>query len=146
MEYEWDNKAVINLSKHGVSFEEAKTVFDDPLYVDFYDPDHSHSEHRFILLGESIQSRLLFVSYMERDNVIRIISAREKQRNRSEKLMNKNEIEDELRPEYDLQSLQVRKLGAGRKRFCDTVRLDPNVIATLPSAEAVNEALRYCVK
>lgn len=55
MEYEWDNnKAVINLSKHGISFEEAKTVFDDPLYVDFYDPDHSHSEHRFILLGESI--------------------------------------------------------------------------------------------
>ncbi|MEI6708210.1 MAG: BrnT family toxin, partial [Methylococcales bacterium] len=78
MEYEWDNyKAVSNLSKHGVSFEEAKTVFDDSLYVDFYDPDHSHSEHRFILLGESIQSRLLFVSYMERDNVIRIISARE---------------------------------------------------------------------
>jgi len=42
MEYDWDkNKAVANLSKHGVSFEEAKTVFNDPLYVDFYDPDHS---------------------------------------------------------------------------------------------------------
>lgn len=78
MAYEWDkNKAVTNLSKHGVSFEEAKTVFDDPLYVDFYDPDHSHNEHRFILLGESIQGRLLFVSYMERDNAIRLISARE---------------------------------------------------------------------
>jgi uncharacterized DUF497 family protein len=78
MEYEWDNnKAVANLSKHGVSFEEAKTVFDDPLYVDFYDPNHSYNEHRFILLGESIQGRLLFVSYMERGNVIRIISARE---------------------------------------------------------------------
>ena len=78
MEYEWDNyKAVSNLSKHGVSFEEAKTVFDDPLYVDFYDPDHSYSEHRFILLGESIQGRLLFVSYMQRNNMIRIISARE---------------------------------------------------------------------
>ena len=51
--------------------------------------------------------------------------------------MNKNEMEDELRPEYDLQSLQVRKLGAGRKRFCDTVRLDP---------EAVNEALRYLIE
>lgn len=78
MEYEWDdNKAVANLAKHGVSFEEAKTVFSDALYVDFYDPDHSYNEHRFILLGESIQGRLLFVSYMERDNVIRIISARE---------------------------------------------------------------------
>jgi len=77
MEYEWDkNKAVTNFAKHGVSFEEAKTVFDDPLYVDFYDPDHSYNQHRFILLGESIQGRLLFVSYMERKNVIRIISAR----------------------------------------------------------------------
>ncbi|MFI3121313.1 MAG: BrnT family toxin [Methylococcaceae bacterium] len=78
MEYDWDkNKAITNLSKHGVSFEEAKTVFDDPSYVDFYDPDHSLEEHRFILLGESAQGRLLFVSYMERNNGIRLISARE---------------------------------------------------------------------
>ncbi len=41
--------------------------------------------------------------------------------------MSKNEIEDELRPEYDLQSLQVRRLGPERKRFCDTVRLEPDV-------------------
>ena len=78
MGYDWDkNKAVANLSKHGVSFEEAKTVFDDPLYVDFYDPDHSFGEHRFILLGESALGRLLLVSYMERNNGIRLISARE---------------------------------------------------------------------
>ena len=78
MEYEWDeNKAAANLSKHGVSFVEARTVFDDPLYVDFYDPDHSHGEYRFIMLGESTQRRLLFVSYMERNNSIRLISARE---------------------------------------------------------------------
>jgi hypothetical protein len=60
--------------------------------------------------------------------------------------MSKNEIEDELRPEYDLQSLQVRKLGPGRKRFCDTVRLEPDVIAAFPNAEAVNEALRYLIE
>jgi len=78
MAYEWDeNKAATNLSKHGVSFEEARTVFDDPLYVDFYDPDHSYGEHRFILLGQSAQGRLLFVSYMERNGSIRLISARE---------------------------------------------------------------------
>jgi len=52
MEYDWDkNKAVTNLSKQGVPFEEAKTVFDDPLYVDFYDPDHSFEEHRYIPAG-----------------------------------------------------------------------------------------------
>jgi len=78
MIYEWDeSKAAANLIKHGVSFEEAKTVFNDPLYVDFYDPDHSFGEHRFILLGESAQRRILFVSYMERNNSIRLISARE---------------------------------------------------------------------
>ncbi len=78
MNYEWDeNKAALNLVKHGVSFDEAVTVFDDPLYVDFYDPDHSYEEHRFILLGQSVNGRLLFVSYMERNDTIRIINARE---------------------------------------------------------------------
>ena len=60
--------------------------------------------------------------------------------------MNKNEAEDELRPEYDLQSLQVRKLGPGRKKFCDTVRLEPDVIAAFPNADAVNKALRYLIE
>ena len=63
MEFEWDrNKAAANLSKHGVSFDEAKTVFDDLLYVDFYDPDHSYEEHRYIIIGQSQRGRLLIVS------------------------------------------------------------------------------------
>ncbi|NCR02142.1 MAG: BrnT family toxin [Microcystis aeruginosa G13-12] len=78
MQFEWNkNKAVKNLSKHGVSFEEAKTVFDDPLYVDFYDPEHSESEERYLIVGESDRGRLLIVSYTERGDVIRLISARE---------------------------------------------------------------------
>ena len=78
MGFEWDDeKATANLAKHGVSFDEAKTVFDDPLYVDFYDPDHSSDEHRYIIIGESQQRRLLLVSYTERDNVVRLISARD---------------------------------------------------------------------
>ena len=60
--------------------------------------------------------------------------------------MNNNELEDELRPEYDLQGLQVRKLGPKRKRFCDTVRLDPDVLTAFPNAESVNEALRYLIE
>ncbi|MCP4702204.1 MAG: BrnT family toxin [Gammaproteobacteria bacterium] len=52
MNFEWDpRKAEINLKRHGVSFEEAKTVFDDPLYVDFYDPDHSDDERRYTSHG-----------------------------------------------------------------------------------------------
>jgi uncharacterized DUF497 family protein len=78
MQFEWNkNKAVNNLSKHGVSFEEAKTIFDDPLYVDFYDPDHSEGEERYPIVGESDRGRLLIVSYTERGDAVRLISARE---------------------------------------------------------------------
>ncbi|MBD2620769.1 BrnT family toxin [Microcystis flos-aquae FACHB-1344] len=78
MQFDWDkNKAERNLSKHEVSFEEAKTVFDDPLYVDFYDPEHSEDEDRYLLVGQSNRGRLLIISYTERDNLIRLISARE---------------------------------------------------------------------
>ena len=78
MNYEWDHeKAANNLEKHGVSFEEAATVFNDPLYIDFYDPDHSVDEHRYLIMGHSMAERLLIVSYTERDQVVRLISARE---------------------------------------------------------------------
>ena len=77
MEFRWDeNKAATNLSKHGVSFDEARTVFEDALYVDFYDPDHSYEEFRFIIVAQSANGRLLVVSYTERGNEIRLISAR----------------------------------------------------------------------
>jgi uncharacterized DUF497 family protein len=79
MKFEWSkSKAATNFAKHGVSFDEAKTIFNDPLYVDFYDPDHSDNEHRYIIVGLSEQRRLLLVAYTERNNdVIRLISARE---------------------------------------------------------------------
>ena len=78
MGYEWDQeKAASNLEKHEVSFEEAATVFDDPLYIDFYDPDHSIDEHRYLIMGQSTAGRLLIVSYTERDEIVRLISARE---------------------------------------------------------------------
>lgn len=85
MKFSWDeNKAVSNLSKHGVGFEEAKTIFDDPLYVDFYDLDHSNEEERYLIVGESNQGRLLIVSYTEKENSIRLISAREVTRSERE--------------------------------------------------------------
>ena len=78
MQFKWDEKkATAKLANHGVSFDEAKTVFDDPLYVDFYDPDHSYDEHRYLIVGESQQGRLLIVSYTERGDAVRLISARE---------------------------------------------------------------------
>jgi hypothetical protein len=78
MRFEWDEaKAAANLTKHDVSFEEAKTIFDDPLYVDFYDPDHSQDESRYIIIGLSIRGRLLITSYTEREDSVRLINARE---------------------------------------------------------------------
>jgi hypothetical protein len=75
--FTWNkHKAESNHRKHDVSFDEAKTAFDDPLFVVFLDPDHSIEENRFILMGESIRRRLLVVSYTERSQAIRLISAR----------------------------------------------------------------------
>jgi len=78
MEFEWDpQKAAKNLQKHKVPFAEAATVFDDPLSVAVADPDHSMEEDCFIIVGQSYRRRLLIVSFAERGDRIRIISARE---------------------------------------------------------------------
>jgi uncharacterized DUF497 family protein len=77
MEFEWDeDKAAANLAKHGLSFEEALTVFDDPLAAIFDDENHSTGELREIIVGHSSQDRLLLVSFTERPKTVRIISAR----------------------------------------------------------------------
>ncbi len=77
MRFEWDrDKARRNLRKHGVSFDEAVTVFYEPLSATFGDPDHSVGEQRFITIGYSSHGRLLVVSHTERRNATRIISAR----------------------------------------------------------------------
>jgi uncharacterized protein len=78
LEFEWDaDKAECNRTKHGVSFEEAMTVFSDPLGRLVDDPEHSQEEERFVLFGRSGAGRLLAVMHTERDPVLRIISARE---------------------------------------------------------------------
>ncbi len=75
--FEWhEKKAAANLKKHKVSFEEAKTVFDDPLSITISDPDHSIDEERYIDVGMSSEGRLLVVTYTERFPNIRLISCR----------------------------------------------------------------------
>lgn len=79
MDFEWNPaKAAANLRKHGISFEEARTVFHDEFAVQFFDDIHSGQEDRFIMLGMSSHANLLIVCHCERDagDVIRIISAR----------------------------------------------------------------------
>lgn len=70
------DKATANIRKHGVSFEEAATVFDDGLSQMFYDEEHSYDETRFVTMGMSSRGRLLVVGHAERANTIRIITAR----------------------------------------------------------------------
>ncbi len=77
LEFEWDaTKAEANIKKHGVGFEEALTVFADPLARIFDDPDHSAEERREIIVGHSAKRQLLIVCFTEREGRIRIISAR----------------------------------------------------------------------
>ena len=78
LEFEWDpGKAEANRKKHGVSFQEASTVFGDPLGRLAYDPAHSRDEERFVLFGRSDAGRLLAVMHTDRGTAIRLISSRE---------------------------------------------------------------------
>jgi len=83
LKFEWDlNKEESNTKKHGVSFSEAKTVFYDQNAIQFFDPEHSESEERFILLGTSSTSNTVVVChcFREEETVVRIISARKADR------------------------------------------------------------------
>ena len=78
LQFEWDSrKAEINLAKHGVPFEEAITVFADPLARIFDDPEHSEGERREIIIGHSVQQRLILVSFAGADERVRLLSARQ---------------------------------------------------------------------
>jgi uncharacterized DUF497 family protein len=78
LSFEWDSaKALSNLRKHGVSFDEARTVFLDAYALHVYDGPHSWEEERFIIIGMSLRERILVVVYVERtEDVLRLISAR----------------------------------------------------------------------
>jgi len=75
--FEWDSrKARSNLAKHGVGFQEASTIFGDPLSLTIPDPEHSLSEERYITVGRAFSGKLLVVVHTERGDNIRVISAR----------------------------------------------------------------------
>ncbi len=77
MELEWDpDKAEANERKHGISFHEGATVFEDPLAITFADPDHSVDEERYLTFGLSRFNRLVVTSHTDRGERVRIISAR----------------------------------------------------------------------
>lgn len=93
LRFEWDErKAIANRRKHGVSFEEARSVFLDENAIRIHDPDHSVGENRFVLLGLSLHLRVLTVChcYRSNDDVIRIISARRANKRERRQYENRN--------------------------------------------------------
>ena len=88
IKFDWDkNKDSLNRKKHGVSFQEASTVFYDENALEFHDPDHSEDEDRFIMLGMSFKTRVLVVChcFREESSIIRIISARKATKHETKK-------------------------------------------------------------
>ena len=82
LRFEWDKKkAQSNQRKHEITFEEASTVFGDPLSITIHDPAHSIGEQRFITMGTSIQNKFIAVVHTNRGDIVRIINARKATRN-----------------------------------------------------------------
>jgi len=82
LRFEWDSKkALSNRRRHGITFEEASTIFGDPLSSTIHEPAHSIGEDRFISVGTSVNDKLIVVVHADRDDIIRIISARKATKN-----------------------------------------------------------------
>ncbi len=148
--FEWDDeKAEWNLIKHGVPFDKAVFVFNDPLAVTFPDLDHSDEEDREITFGSIAFNQVLVVSHTTREERIRIISARHATKAERRRFMNKNsdEIRDELRPEYDFDfNKGVRgKYYTPKNGYTVLMRIDLDVLRHFETAEQINEGLRTLI-
>ncbi len=147
MQFEWDpQKARLNYRKHGVSFEEAVTVFYDPLSATFEDAGHSVGEQRLIAVGFSSRNRLLLYR-IRKEGKLCASSARGLQpRTKGESMKTKPEdSRDELRPEYDLDYSQAVRGKYYRRLLqegANIVVLEPDVAKAFGDSAAVNEALR----
>ena len=150
LQFEWDETkaALRNLEKHGVTFDEASSVFRDPLAKVVPDPTDPSGEDRAIMMGRSDQGRLLLVVFTERADRIRIVSARGR-RGANGMDMRKNPSRrpepgpEGMLPEYDLDWSKA-KPNPYAARLKDTVAvvLAPDVARAFPTSESVNTALR----
>jgi uncharacterized protein len=147
MQLEWDReKARRNHLKHRVSFDEAVTVFYDPLAATVDAPDHSINERRYLTIGHSARGRLLVVAHTDRGTAVRIISAPERQRERGNAMKRKGRPQsDSMRAEY---TFDYTKAVRGKyyrrliKEGANVAVLDPDVANAFRDSELVNAALR----
>lgn len=153
-EFEWDErKAEENLEKHGLSFDAAKVVFKDPLSVTIDDPDHSGDEDRFVTIGTTFFDDTIVVVHVDREDRIRIISARYATKAERRKYMNDefdrihdDDEKDAMRAEYDFSGGVRGKYwkGPGR-RVVTHMRIDQDVLQHYRTADEVNAALRQLI-
>lgn len=141
--FDWDEaKAVENVRKHGVSLDEGSEVFDDPLSLSVRDPDHSDSEERMIIIGESRQRRILVVGYVHRGDRFRLFNARRAKPKEKRQYMNKDH--DELRDEYDFsQGVRGRYYNPN---VAFAVRIEKDVAEFFTTGYEVNEGLRILIR
>ncbi len=141
--FEWDNqKALSNEQKHGISFDEASTVFGDPLSLTLHDPQHSANEERFVVIGRSHKNRILIVVHTERGDSIRIISARKATKNERSQYMKVMPNDPDMLDEYDFSKGARGKYTARYSEGTNVVVIDPDVAKYFPDHDSVNEALR----
>jgi uncharacterized DUF497 family protein len=138
MNFDWDSqKAEVNVREHGVSFDEAATVFLDPMAVSGLDPEHSVGEDRYITFGYSRLGRLLAVCYTYRPGAIQVIR-------RAAKGASMKSVKEEILSEYkrsDFAKLERGKFYAEVVKGASVALLDPAVAKAFPTSEEVNEAL-----
>jgi uncharacterized DUF497 family protein len=147
-DFEWsDDKAALNLEKHGVPFTTAREIFDDPFVASMSDPDHSEGEHRFLSVGNTRRGRTLIVAHTPRGARTRIIQARQATPAERRRFMNQkfDEMKDEMRPEYDFTGAVRGMFYTGRSRTTVMVSLDEDVQKCFSTSKEVNDALRMLI-
>ena len=151
----WDAiKAAMNYRKHGVRFEEAVTIFDDPLIVDIEDPWHSYDEERLLAIGESSSGNLLVVAYVVRGDATRLITARWATTTERRRYMRGDSIRDRGKePEIDLSDIPETDFTNGVRgrhyrgpREIRFVSIDEDVARYYSTSVAINDALRELIK
>jgi len=145
--FEWDDKkAAENLTKHGVSFSEASTVFADPLSRTILDPLHSEEEERLVILGQSGLHHTLVVVHTYRGEVIRSL-ALDRRHHVKEEIMSEEKNEElEMLDEYDFSNAVIGKYAKQYAEGTNIVVLDPDVAEVFPDSAAVNQALRQLIE
>lgn len=146
----WDPaKAASNFRKHGIRFEEARTVFYDPLLRVAHDAEHSAAEERFAAIGASLAGDLLVVIYSVHEDSVRIVSARHAERSERRRYMEGERIRDEAVEAEDIPTIDfsnaVRGMHYIAPRGPIVVEIEPVVAEFFRDAASVNQALRMLI-